>query len=578
MEKQNDHRDPQWQELKRLLLEEEKQRLSTIEGKVLHPEDFSHYISQVLADAVQFTEDKSRLSQKLYPVVEESLYKSVQKNPESLADAIYPVITPAIRKAINDALRKLTESVNQTVNQGLTARSLKWRIQALFSKHSYGDLVLKYSLLYQVEEVYLIHNETGLLIRHRSQQSGDNPDGDMISGMLTAIRDFVSDSFHTRDSLDRIEVGDLTVVLRQGPHATLAAVVRGDPSSHLDDTLSLALENIHRDFGTDLDHFKGDTSALEDTDLFLNHCLLTELDYQAKPAQNGKLNSILAVGGSALFLLIALAVYLRIESGRLERMLAKNGYEVLLSDRKGRINSLLVSQSFYKVDSIQSQSPGDLDQIIAAFSKGSLLKPRLFTGVNPYRSERSRIMTFLGRDSLLVDVVQTGQNFRLSGHLPFRKITRIREMLPLITEVAEFDYSQLVASEYVSLLEMKGELEQILLFIDPNRNEIQPDQTDTIVYLNELLLRFNSLCREMDAYWQLEVTGSASVEAADRANQQLEKDWALYVVDQFIDQELDHLYVKGVASTMAKKERVRPLISQPAHWNHVSFEIKPVHP
>jgi hypothetical protein len=40
----------------------------------------------------------------------------------------------------------------------------------------------------------LIHRETGLLLRHVTSEPEALPDSDLVSGMLTAIRDFVGDA------------------------------------------------------------------------------------------------------------------------------------------------------------------------------------------------------------------------------------------------------------------------------------------------------------------------------------------------------------------------------------------------
>ena len=52
----------------------------------------------------------------------------------------------------------------------------------------------------------------------------------MVSGMLTAIQDFVQYSFdpQSEQALNTIHVGDLTVIIEQGPLAVLAGVVRGN--------------------------------------------------------------------------------------------------------------------------------------------------------------------------------------------------------------------------------------------------------------------------------------------------------------------------------------------------------------
>ena len=63
--------------------------------------------------------------------------------------------------------------------------------------------------------------------RHRRRR--EVQDADMVSGMLTAIRDFVGDSFKVSEDegLEALKVGELSVWIEQGPQAVLAAVMRG---------------------------------------------------------------------------------------------------------------------------------------------------------------------------------------------------------------------------------------------------------------------------------------------------------------------------------------------------------------
>ena len=73
----------------------------------------------------------------------------------------------------------------------------------------------------------------------------------MVSGMLTAIRDFAQDSFRVSDdeALDTLQVGELSVWIEQGPHAILAAVIRGTAPPELRTALQEALERVHARFG-----------------------------------------------------------------------------------------------------------------------------------------------------------------------------------------------------------------------------------------------------------------------------------------------------------------------------------------
>jgi outer membrane protein OmpA-like peptidoglycan-associated protein len=87
----------------------------------------------------------------------------------------------------------------------------------------------------------------------------------MISGMFTAIRDFVQDSFGTDpgEELDDLKVGRRTVWVRQEPKAVLAAVINGSAPAAFRTTLQAALAKIHAEHCEALESFDGDTSRFE---------------------------------------------------------------------------------------------------------------------------------------------------------------------------------------------------------------------------------------------------------------------------------------------------------------------------
>ena len=86
--------------------------------------------------------------------------------------------------------------MNQTLGRSFSAQGLKWRLEAWRTGKALREVVLLRTLVYRVEQVFLIHRETGLLLQHVSAgPRRASQDADMVSGMLTAIRDFVQDSF-----------------------------------------------------------------------------------------------------------------------------------------------------------------------------------------------------------------------------------------------------------------------------------------------------------------------------------------------------------------------------------------------
>ena len=192
-------------------------------------------VSRVLPQAILLRKDDPQMTRALAPTVEEALTASVRRDPRPLADALFPIFGPAIRKAIAASLSTMLESMNRTLEHSLSWRAVQWRITALRTGKSFAEIVLLDTLVYRVEQVFLIERESGLLLQHLSAPGVGTQDADMVSGMLTAIRDFARDSFQVPDgeTLDRLQIGELSVWIEQGPHAIIAAVIRGNAPPEL---------------------------------------------------------------------------------------------------------------------------------------------------------------------------------------------------------------------------------------------------------------------------------------------------------------------------------------------------------
>jgi OOP family OmpA-OmpF porin len=249
-------------------------RLQELRSLLVGPVD-AEQVAGVLADAVRLRTD-SDFRRALQPAVTEALEHAVQTNPRMVADALFPIFGQAIRKAITAELDGLLQSLTQTLEQRLSWRSLQWRWEAIRTRKAYAEIVLLRSLLYRVEQVFLIHRKTGLLLVHAVAPSIETKDPEMVSGMLTAIQDFVRDSISGTEggTLDNVRVGDVGVVLAYGPDAILSGFVRGVAPRTLNRSFQATLDSIEDQMGADLQAFNGDTSPFEAVRPQVEACLL----------------------------------------------------------------------------------------------------------------------------------------------------------------------------------------------------------------------------------------------------------------------------------------------------------------
>ena len=263
-------------ELRDLLLGSWQMEVSRLKQRLDDPGLHARDVSGILPDAVLLRSSQDeKLAAALVPTVEEILNASVKRDPRTLVNALFPVMGPAIRKAILETIKQIFQSFDQVIGRSFSWQGLKWRVEAFRTGKPFGEVVLRHSLLYQVEQVFLIHKETGLLLQHVLSESATAQEPDMVSGMLTAIQDFIQDSFKTEkeDTLDAIQMGDLTIWIEQGPFAVIAGVIRGSPPEKLRLLFEETLEAIHLKQHRILESFNGDAAPFETVRHNLESCL-----------------------------------------------------------------------------------------------------------------------------------------------------------------------------------------------------------------------------------------------------------------------------------------------------------------
>ena len=270
--------------LRRLLLAPEQEQIDELRQR-LGAEAQTEAISQALPEAMRLCGARDeQLSKAITPAVESALKESVRRDPTVLTDAVFPIIGPAIRKAIAEAFEKMMQSLNQTMEHSLSVQGLKWRIEAFRTRKSFAEVVLLRTLVYRVEQVFLIHKETGLLLQHAEADNISVMDTDMVSGMLSAIRDFARDAFRVSQDagLRTFQVGDLNVWIEAGPHAILAAVIRGVAPQDYLGVLQDGIHIIEVEQRAALESFAGDAEPFAAARPVLKDCMRFQLS-ERKP-------------------------------------------------------------------------------------------------------------------------------------------------------------------------------------------------------------------------------------------------------------------------------------------------------
>ena len=275
--------DPRLEQLRTLLVGHEIEVLERLREVLEDPERLGVAVGRVLPAAVASSD--ALLGQVLAPALEKATEASIRNDPRKLIDILHPVIVPAMRKSIGEAIDGTFQSLNESLRQSLTWRGLRWRFEAWRTGKPFAEVVLQHTLVYQVEHVFLIHSHTGLLISHVAAEDAASQDPQLVSSMLTAIQDFVRDSFKGAgpQGIDTMRLGDLRLWCEAGTFAMLVAVIRGNPPEELRESLRDVLARIHDERRQTLESFDGDSSGLADIEARLTDC--TALRQQGRSAR-----------------------------------------------------------------------------------------------------------------------------------------------------------------------------------------------------------------------------------------------------------------------------------------------------
>jgi len=291
-------------------------QVQQLEARLVVTENQSVVTNESLVDDINNARKSGdELGMALKPIVIDKFHQASRDDPDTMADALFPILGPAVRKMI----------VNMITPDKKAKR--------------FG---------YQVEQLFLIDKNTGLPICHVASDVANTQDADMVSGMLSAIQSFVHDAFETNefDGLNTMQVGELSVWIEWGPKAILAAVVRGAPPQRLRDAMQLKIEQIHREFESQLGNYDGSSESFE----HLKPGLLVFLDsHDGSLISSAKNLSVktkrnLLIAGAALALLLAWYAYLQHKESQwsefIKSLEAAPGIVVTSSREEGGINQI----------------------------------------------------------------------------------------------------------------------------------------------------------------------------------------------------------------------------------------------
>jgi len=506
-------------ELRGLLLAPEQTQLSDLRERLDNPARYAEDVSRVLPDAFALSTNRSKkLANMLMPTVEEAIGVSVKKNPQRLVDAIFPVMGPAIRKAIAAAFSEMVQSLNQTLEYSVSLKGLKWRFEALRTGKSFAEVVLSHTLLYRVEQVFLIHRETGLLLQHVEAGVAAVQDVDVVSGMLTAIQDFVHDSFGAErtDTLDSMQVGELTVWIEQGSQAVLAAVIRGTAPNELRRVMQDALDSIYVEQREALESFTGDSAPFAASRPHLESCI----QMQTEGVRRKKPSPVLVTAAALILLAIGVWMVFSIRESRrwndyLSRLRAEPGLVVVSAEKRG---------GKYYITGLRDPLAADPASLLPA----SKIDPQdVAARWEPYHASNPDFV--LTRVNRLLDPPRTVSLSVEDGALvargaaPHDFIKAARRIPQMMPSVSRFDEDNLVdidtaQSEMGAIVQG---IEHLAIRFAVGSADLAPDQRDELRGVISEIQRLAVVAPSLGRTFRVEVWGHADQSGSQELNDRL---------------------------------------------------------
>ena len=492
-----------YEKLRELLNGPERRRIEEISKRLNDPVRRTEELSEHLPDAIALGASRdNRIARALQPTIDTALKASAARNPKAIADAIFPALGPAIRKAISSALTSMIQSLNHILNQSLSWQGLGWRLEALRTRKSFAEVVLLHTLVYRVEQIYLIHRRSGILLQHVVAESIDIKDPDLVSGMLTAIQDFARDSFDTEtgEMLDTLRMdGNHSVWIEHGTNAILAAVIRGMPPVELRSRFRELLEEVQRRCADTLDDFDGRTGYFT----VIKQDLEDALTFQVRHRRN-TISPLFWVLTSALLILGAYWAWHAYDNHRHWRALVTRlqTEQGILLTTAGKIGG------DYYIAGFRDPLAGDIDDIIShcGLAQGSVHSQwQPFFALNP--------AMIVKRASLILEPPPTVQLTLSNGALKVRGIAshgwikRLREQSGAIPGIQGYDDAGLIDSEMSELRTAIAVLEKQRIYFASGKARLDESQNAEMDQLLATLEKIQRLYTSMAMTVRIAVVG-----------------------------------------------------------------------
>ncbi len=227
--------------------------------------DFVHISFRAIDENIEEISLAYRNAKKIRTMEEELAHiRSMKYVPSAeLFDLIYPVVGKLVAKKVADAFRAMVNYINDRLESSFSLKMWGYRFRSWRTGIPVAELVLRDSLPFYIEEIFLLEKKSSLLIGHASRTGDESIDKDLVGGMLAAINDFIRTSFRGDGAgLNEIQFGDSRIIITESAYFHAAVVTKGSPDMQFMERSESVLGEIHARYRRQLKNFNGSMDGL----------------------------------------------------------------------------------------------------------------------------------------------------------------------------------------------------------------------------------------------------------------------------------------------------------------------------
>lgn len=215
-------------QLQSILLKEDRVAIERLQETIEDPILLSEKIRPIIEERMHFF--KENFPKEFKVTVDKMIEVKLKASQEEILDVIYPVMGKMIKKYVNHQIQMLKDSIDESIKKTFFRKGIFWRLKNSLFGIKMSDQVIHDLKDFQIEEIYVIQRNSGLLFGSASTEN--TIDQDVIAGMLTAIKSFVEDAFkREREDLEMIQYGTYKILLQNFYSYYVAIAISGAMSS-----------------------------------------------------------------------------------------------------------------------------------------------------------------------------------------------------------------------------------------------------------------------------------------------------------------------------------------------------------